>query len=80
MRLTKDAGRRLWEARERLGLSRAEVERRTAEAHFRVPEGTIFNIEKGVSKDPYPRNVFALADAYGLDSTSLFEQEEDVPA
>jgi transcriptional regulator with XRE-family HTH domain len=78
MRLTKDAGRKLWEARERLGLSRAEVEQRTAANHFKVPEGTIFNIEKGVSKAPYPRNVFALADVYGLDANELFEQE--VPA
>lgn len=76
MRLTKDAGRRLWEARERLGLSRADVEKRTVENGFKVPEGTIFNIEKGVSRAPYPRNVYALAEVYALDTDALFEQEE----
>lgn len=76
MKLTKDASRRLWEARERLGLTRREVERRTAEAGFKVPEGTIFNIEKGVSRSPYPRNVYALCDVYEMDASPLFEVEE----
>lgn len=77
MRLTKDAGKRLWEARERLGLSRAEVEKRTDANRFKVPEGTIFNIEKGVSRAPYPRNIYALCDVLGVDSADLFEDETE---
>jgi transcriptional regulator with XRE-family HTH domain len=76
MRLAKEAGRQLWEARERLGLSRAALEARTAEGHYRVPEATIFNIEKGVSKAPYPRTIYALAEALDLDASPLFETEE----
>lgn len=76
MRLKQGAGYRLHEARERLGLSRKEVEDRTKANGFKVHEATIANIEKGLSKNPYPRNIFALADVYELDSDSLFETEE----
>lgn len=78
MKLTPDAGRRLWEARERKGLTRAALEQLTSDNGFKVSEATIFNIENGVSKAPYPRNIYALADALGVDSTSLFVAE--VPA
>lgn len=76
MRFKPGAGYRLHEARERLGLSRKEVEDRTKANHFKVHEATIANIEKGVSKNPYPRSVFALAAVYGIDSDELFEPEE----
>ena len=75
MRFKTGAGMKLHETRERLGLSRKEVEERTKANGFRVHDATIANIEKGVSKNPYPRNIFALADVYGLDTSELFEAE-----
>lgn len=72
-------GRILWEARERKGLSRREVaELCRSEAHYDVSEATISNIETAVSKKPYPRTLFAIAEVLGLDSDSLFKR--DVPA
>ena len=76
MRFKSGAAFRLFETRERLGLSRKDVEDRTKANGFKVHEATIANIEKGISKNPYPRNIFALADVYGIPSDSLFETEE----
>lgn len=78
MRLKPGAGHRLHQTRERLGLSRKEVEQRTEANHFKVSEATIANIEKGISKNPYPRSIYALADAYNLDPDTLLEPEEVV--
>lgn len=74
MRLLQDAPAKLAEARERLGFSRLQVERLTKRAGYRVTEATIFNIEKGVSKRPYPRTIYALAAAYGMDADDLLER------
>lgn len=73
--LKPNAGSTIQTAREKAGLSRPELERLTRDRGFKVSEGTIFNIENGVSKRPYPRNIYALADALAIDHGDLFEQE-----
>lgn len=76
MNLKPGAAQVLYEARERLGLSRVDLERVTKHAGHKVSEATIFNIERGVSARPYPRTVYALADALGLDPSDLLQAEE----
>lgn len=74
--LKPEARRILFQTRERLGLSRQDLERATRDAGYKVSEGTIFNIETGVSKAPYARNIYALAAALSLDPNDLFETVE----
>lgn len=78
--LKANAAAKLVEARARLGLSRLDLERKTRDNGFRVTEGTIFNIEKGVSKKPYLRSIYALCTALELDPSEIVETEEAVGA
>lgn len=78
MKLLPGAGQRIYEARERAGLSRADVERATAKQGRKVAEATIYNIERGLSKAPYPRNIYAIASVLGLDVVELMVMEEAV--
>lgn len=73
MQVRADAARTIEAAREGAGLSRRDLELLTKKAGQRVTESTIFNIERGVSKRPWPRTVMALADALGIDHAEVLE-------
>ena len=74
--LKPGAAEALHEARERLGLSRVDLERATRKAGHKVSEATIFNIEKGISSKPYPRTIYALAAVLDLDPADLLYRQE----
>lgn len=75
MKLRAEAGKILEEARERQGLSRSALAQRTKQLGREVHEATIFNIERGEVKAPYPRKIYALCDALDLDPAQVFEVE-----
>lgn len=76
MQIRPEAAKTLEKAREEAGLSRHELELLTKRNGYRVTESTIYNIERRVSKRPWPRSVMAIAEALGIDSSQLFETTE----
>lgn len=60
-------------ARREQGLSRDKLASLSG-----VSRVSVWNAERGVTRDPWPANVKALADALGIDVADLYEEAEGV--
>lgn len=65
----------IYKARERQGLSRADLEQKTVEAGYRISAAAIYNLEKGKTPKPYLRTIYTLADVLGLEAKDLCSED-----